>query len=149
MIVFAIDPGPEQSAYLKWDGSLIRYKGIAPNEALLRDLHLISADVLVIEQIKSYGMPVSDSVFDTVYWTGRFAQVWQPKTADCALIPRLTVKMHICHDSRAKDSNIRQALISRFGPPGTKKNPGLTYGLKADMWAAFALAVYYYDTHAK
>ena len=89
-------------------------------------------------------MSVSDSIFDTVYWTGRFREAWGDK-GFFDRIPRMTVKMHLCHNSRAKDSNIRQALIDRFGAPGTKKEQGLTYGLKADMWQAFALAVYFYD----
>ena len=40
-------------------------------------------------------------------------------------IYRKEEKMNICHTMRAKDSNIRQALIDRFGEVGTKKNPRL------------------------
>ena len=40
---------------------------------------------------------------------------------------------------KAKDSNIRQALIDRFGPVGTKKNPGWFYGVSKDVWAAIAV----------
>jgi hypothetical protein len=47
---------------------------------------------------------------------------------------------------RAKDSNIRQALIDRFGEPGTKKVPGLLYGIKKDEWSALALGVFWHDT---
>ncbi len=98
------------------------------------------------EQIKCYGMPVSDSIFDTVFWSGRFCEAW---SFEFHRVPRMDVKMHHCHNSRAGDSNIRTALIDRFGPPGTKKAPGLTYGLKKDLWAAFALAVYWVDTQGK
>jgi hypothetical protein len=38
-----------------------------------------------------------------------------------------------------------RVLKDRFGEKGTKKNPGLTYGLIADMWQAFAIAVMAYD----
>lgn len=43
-------------------------------------------------------------------------------------IPRLKVKVHLCHDSRAKDANIRQAILDRFGGKavaiGSKRQPG-------------------------
>ena len=66
-------------------------------------------------------------------------------------MPRLKVKQHICHDSRAKDSNIIQALVDRFAygqrnrGKGIKKEPGFFYGFKADIWQAFALAVTFFD----
>jgi hypothetical protein len=37
---------------------------------------------------------------------------------------------------------VRQALIDRLGPQGTKKNPGPTYGMRSHLWAALAVAVY-------
>jgi len=103
---------------------------------------------LVIEQIRSYGMAVGAEVFDTCVWTGRFIQAWGgPHT----MVPRIDVKMHLCKSPRAKDTNVRQALIDRFGPGkdkaiGTKKNPGPLYGFKRDMWAALGVAVTYWDT---
>jgi hypothetical protein len=30
-----------------------------------------------------------------------------------------------------------------FGPPGTKKFPGVLYGISNDVWAALAVAVTY------
>ena len=152
MKVLGIDPGPKQSAYIVWDGELeqIDKAQIIPNEALIDAIRKTGlwADVCIIEQIKSYGMAVSDSIFDTVYWTGRFCEAWGNK-GFFDRMPRMTVKMHLCHNSRAKDSNIRQALIDRFGEPGTKKNQGLTYGLKADLWAAFGIAVVFYDLNCE
>ena len=146
--IIAVDPGPEQSAFIVWNGHAIWAARILSNEEFLN--HLINFPhkefPLVIEQIKSMGMPVSDTIFDTVFWTGRFCQAWK---GPFFRVPRMDVKMHICNDSRAKDSNIRQALINRFGPPGTKKEMGLTYGLKKDLWQAFGLAVTFWDFYWK
>ena len=149
-IVIAIDPGPVQSAILTWNGELIGVKEIEKNGNVLHLLSEMSVinHHLVIERVASYGMPVGVDVFETVYWTGRFVQRFKTANPEspATRMPRMDVKMHICQNSRAKDSNIRQALIDRFGPPGSKKAPGLTYGLKKDLWQAFAVAVTYFDT---
>jgi len=149
-VILAIDPGPTQSAWCYWEGENLPLRfGLAPNEDVLLMLRLAPQTdtpdrwVLVIEQMCSYGMRVGREVFDTVYWSGRFHQAWG---GEVRLIPRLAVKLHICHDSRAKDANIRRALLDRFGPAGTKKAPGFLYGVKRDVWSALALAVTAYET---
>jgi hypothetical protein len=149
MKVLGIDPGTDQSAFVVFDGEKIDSKGIIPNNGLLSELNFFSSrpvkHILVIEQIRSYGMPIGATTLDTVFWSGRFWQVWD---GEKHLMPRLEVKKHLCHNGSAKDSNIRQALIDRFGPPGTKKEPGLLYGCKKDIWAALAIAVTWYDQNA-
>lgn len=143
--ILSIDPGNKQSAFVIWNGVEILEKAILPNEELLLSLNRIhvKAPTMVIEKVCSYGMAVGETIFDTVFWTGRYCQRWG--CTGWERIPRLNVKLHLCHQAKAKDSNIRQALIDRFGEPGTKNNQGLTYGLSKDMWAAFALAVYAVD----
>lgn len=144
--IMAIDPGPVQSAVVIW-ADRITHASIDVNEDLLCVLTSISGEggSIVIEMIASYGMPVGREVFETVFWIGQFYHAAKRAGANVQRVERLKVKQHLCHDSRAKDSNIRQALIDRFGEPGTKKNPGKTYGLKSDLWQAFALAVYAMD----
>ncbi len=149
--VIAIDPGPAYSALVSWNGSAIGIKKYATNEAILALLLTLKrgSDPLVIEQVASYGMPVGAEVFETVYWSGRFAQAYGAERVHRS--PRLRVKLHLCHDSRAKDGNIRQALLDRFGGKsaiGTKKAPGLLYGVSGDVWAAFGLAVCWWDNNA-
>ena len=100
---------------------------------------------VVIEMVACYGMAVGAEVFETVFWIGRF---WEIARRDIGVtrLYRKDVKMHLCNSMRAKDGNIRQALIDKLGAPGTKKNPGPTYGIKADIWAALAVAVTFAET---
>lgn len=152
MKILAIDPGSEQSAYVLWDGCSISAKGIIQN----REMSLLVAaeraitlhcDLVAIEQIQSYGMAVGAEIFETCVWTGRFMQAWLERRPESTLvrIPRKDIKIHLCGTTKAKDGNIRQALIDRLGAPGVKKAQGVTYGIKADEWAALAVAVTVFD----
>lgn len=151
--MLAIDPGPQQSAWVQYMAGAPMKAGISDNDELLRDLYRVwepLCEPVVIEMIASYGMPVGRDVFETCLWIGRFMEA-----ADGAdLVYRKDVKMHLCQSPRAKDANIRQALIDRFGPGkeaaiGKKASPGPLYGFKADMWAALAVAVTYADTQQR
>lgn len=90
-------------------------------------------------------MIVGKEVFDTCVWIGRFIELAVLKNIPVEYIYRKEEKMNLCQSMRAKDSNIRQALIDRFGIVGTKKNPGWFYGFKADIWSAYAVGVTYID----
>lgn len=86
-------------------------------------------DLLVIEMIASYGMAVGQTVFETCVWIGRFVEIASFNNIKIEYIYRKDEKMNLCHSMKAKDSNIRQALIDRFGIVGTKKNPRLVLWL--------------------
>ncbi len=133
--IFAIDPGTIESAYVFWDSGkkIILAKGIVKNNDLLTIIWDTNFNLMVIEMVASYGMPVGREVFETVFWIGRFAQA-----SPCPFhrIYRKDVKSFLCGSMKAKDGNIRQAIIDLIGSQGTKKAPGPTYGVKADEWAA-------------
>lgn len=154
MKIIAIDPGPVKSAYVFWDGVSLFSFGILDNEEYLERFKSDISDTvgaLVIEKVACYGMPVGESIFETVYWSGRFAEAFNRVDNDVHRMPRKDVKMHLCQSMRAKDSNIIQALVDRFTPlvrnkgKGTKAEPGFFYGFKKDIWQAFALAVTWMD----
>jgi hypothetical protein len=148
VIVAAIDPGPEESALVIWDGTRGSCAMYKPNDVILGWLIEVAMTSrprphLVIEKIASFGMPVGAEVFETVYWSGRFAQAYGVEHV--SRITRIEVKMHLCHTPRAKDGNIRQALIDRLGVVGTKKKPGPLFGISSHLWAALAVAITYWD----
>lgn len=144
--ILAIDPGPTQSAWIEYDAGKIGAFAKQDNQTILERLRRDnSGAVLVVEQIAAMGMSVGAEVFETVFWSGRFVEAWEP--ANWARIKRHEVKMHLCQHPRAKDGNIRQALIDLYGGDsvarGRKAAKGPLYGISGDVWAALAVAVTY------
>jgi len=151
---WAIDPGNVESAYVEVDVRTCQPLRFAKldNRDLLGLISSLGADSrVVIEQIGHYGtgMPAGATVFDTCIWIGRFIQALIP--VEAVLIKRATIKAYLCGSSKAKDSNVMQALVDRFAPcqpnhgKGTKAAPGFFYGFYKDVWQSFALAVYAVD----
>lgn len=143
MLTLAIDPGTTESGWCVFGSGKVTSSGVMQNAELLDwiggdpDLHDVA---LAIEMIASYGMAVGREVFETCVWIGRFQQAWHTPEA-VRMVYRRDVKLHLCGSPRAKDPNIRQALLDLIGPQGTKKSPGPLYGIKSHAWAALAVAV--------
>lgn len=142
--ILALDPGTDDTgwALLSLNGSVVA-SGIDANADMLERLRVHNIDPgtrLAIEMIASYGMPVGREVFETCVWIGRFKQAWRAPD-EVQLVYRKDVKLYLCGTPRAKDPNVRQALLDLLGPQGTKKAPGPTYGVKSHAWAALAVAV--------
>ena len=144
--IVAIDPGTERSALVEihWPSMKVIRAVIEPNAEILELLkYRLQWEQVVIEMIASYGMPVGAEVFETCVWIGKFLE-WSGPNA--ARLYRREVKLELCGSPRAKDANVRQALIDIYGPGkekaiGLKKTPGPLFGFKADMWAALGVAV--------
>lgn len=141
MRILSLDPGTSQTAFLVWDKGIVEF-GILPNEEMLsriKENNFGGAELCAIEWIASYGMPVGKEVFETCLFIGRMIErVRMPYK----LIYRKDVKMFLCGTMRAKDANVRQALIDLVGVQGTKKNPGPTFGITSHTWSALAIALY-------
>ena len=156
MKILAIDPGNIESGYAIIeipDFKLIEF-GKVKNEELLADIedrfvYDTTIDAVAIEMVASYGMAVGKSVFDTCVWIGRFVQALANDGVD--YVYRKDEKMCLCGSMKAKDSNIRQALIDRYAKhdfkngKGVKKNPDTFYGVSKDVWQAIAVGVTYYE----
>lgn len=147
MNIVAIDPGPERSAILKWNGDRVVNPMIL-NNGEIRDCVASMAvpEMLAVEMIACYGMPVGAETFNTCLFIGQLKEIWLQKLKPFQLVYRREVKMHFCGTMKAKDPNIRQALIDKFGPVGTRKSPGKLYGVSSHLWAALAVAVYVQET---
>lgn len=157
-MILAIDPGNIKSGfvYLNDDLSVVD-KGKIDNENLLECIESEDFNLnchIAIEMIASYGMPVGAEVFETCVWIGRYIQAFKCHyNKEPKFIYRKDEKLNICQSMKANDASIKQALVDRFAKgqknygKGTKKEPGFFYGFKADIWAAMAVGVTYYDMY--
>ncbi len=155
--LLAIDPGSTESGYVVYDVEQDRFidHGKIVNQAMLELIatNRLKSESVAIEMIASYGMPVGAEVFNTCVWIGHFSQVfisnWKKYGGGLRYIYRREVKLTLCGSPRAKDSNVRQAIIDRYPQTGggktpqvgTKKQPGPLYGFKADIWQAAGVAL--------
>ncbi len=150
--ILAIDPGTEQSGWCAFDGEHVNASGVMENPELLtclqRPQFSLNGYRLAIEMVASYGMPVGREVFETVRWIGRFQQAWHAPD-EVTLVYRKDIKLQLCGTTKAKDANIRQALLDMFPRTGggktpqigIKAKPGPLYGVSSHAWAALAVAV--------
>ena len=150
--LYGIDPGPESSAIVGLDLDAKPFMvQIWDNVRILEYLRfnarrLPCDDLLAIESMASYGMPVGEPVFASCYWIGRFAEAWGGRVR---LIKAPSVRDHLCGTPRGKKAHVRQALLDRYERSGggakpeigTKGQPGPLYGLKSHAWSALAVAV--------
>ena len=145
--IFAIDVGTTESGYVimrfdKDDIKLLSFGKIA-NEALMQIIKNNDYDQLVYEQFQSFGMAVGESTIESILWNGRLIQAAIDRGIPVDRIYRKEEKLCL----RAKDANIRQALIDRYAKTdkkngkGTKKEPDVFFGVKKDVWSAIAVGV--------
>lgn len=155
MRILGIDPGTTESGWVIYDTEKhsIIDKGIWDNERVLDSIADFCFDVLSIEMVASYGMPVGKETFETVYWIGRFAQLSESINRYVRRYYKKTdINPSICFNANVKDAMIRRALLDMFPKTGggkepsigTKKHPGPLYGINSHMFPALAVAL----THA-
>lgn len=145
-MITAIDPGTEKSAVLTLSHGCACNPEIMDNskvlEAARNGAFINGSGLVAIEMIACYGMPVGREVFETCLLIGRLLEALERDKIPTRLVYRRDVKIHLCGSMKAKDANIRQALIDKYGAPGTKRNPGPTFGVTSHLWSALAIADY-------
>lgn len=143
MIVFAVDPGSSESAIVAFDGRTIHFASVLPNDKLLAMVRAsngaLSGKRFVIERIGHYGtgMPAGETIYETVYFSGNLEEAARMVGAKPEYVKRPTVKTHLCGNPRAKDANVRQALVDKYGPEFMKqlKNDDLRSAMAVADWA--------------
>lgn len=164
MNILSIDPGTTKSAWLIYDttGKVLSH-GIESNEETLQKVRfwgrrINSGDIdqpeqIVIEDIEGFGLAVGKETFRTILWSGRLIEAWQHGDSQIPfyLLTRRAVKLHLCGTNRAKDANIRQSILDKFGDKqiaiGNKANPGPLYGITSHEWSALAVGITWTDLY--
>lgn len=145
--ILAIDPGPQQSGFCLFDGTVIS-AGIVPNADMLAIVADDQSDVLAIEKVVSYGRAVGQEVFDTCEWAGRLRQAWGSPDETVG-VTRLEVKKALGLPGSSNDAAVNKRLQEVVGPKGTKAAPGPTYGVSSHAWPALGVAYTVFKRHAQ
>ena len=153
MKLLAIDSGTYESAWVLFEHPHVLAHDIEPNVNVLGTINRYALLPVWLEMIASYGMPVGAEVFETAVWIGRFMEAACLNGSRVERVTRVQVKTHLCHSARAKDSNVWQAILDRFGGKaaavGNKAAAGPLYGITSHARAALAVALYAHDCSRK
>lgn len=156
--VLAIDPGNRNSGWVVMSGrEFIAGNASEANEDMfdvIKSHGVGDGCCVVCEWIQSYGMPVGKEVFETCWWVGRFAQYAHMHATPFTRVFRKDVKMHLCGQAKAKDANVRMAILDLYPASGggktpqigTKSQPGPLRGVTSHMWPAVGLALTFQES---
>lgn len=126
--LLAIDPGDKISAWVvfaPWkqpDKHLAPFRvggfGRAKNADLRNAMGKFSTEQrathrMIIEMLRARGMPTANQEFETCVQIGMFRKLWLPGLWSYAF--RGDIKLCLCGMARAKDTNVRSALIELWG----------------------------------
>lgn len=152
--IVAIDPGTSESGYCALRDGVPAAFGTVANIELLQILRSIrpSADAqttVAIEQMQSYGGPVSTDVFQTLIWSGRLQEAAETSGFAVVYLPRVRVKTHLCRKPNATDAEVWAAVCDRYGVAYSRgKQPAkgtVLHGITGDARQALALGLLLHD----
>ena len=163
--ILALDPGSSETGWvlMEDDGAVLAH-GKDANQQLLEwyrctlvndDEALEAGDLVVLEFMSPRGMATSEHEFDALWWAGRLTEALdETGLVRIERVSREEVKFVLLRARNVKgaDAAIRTVLIDRYAAGGgkgsavgTKAQPGPLYGIKADEWAALAVACAWRD----
>ncbi len=146
MRILGIDPGPRTSGIVEVEIDcyklLVRMADKAMENDEVLELARHTSCLVAIEAIECLYAHVGKETVRTIRFVGNLEEAAQKSVT----FSPSDVKKIVCLTGSAKDPAVRQALIDRFGSPGTKKEPGQTHGVTSHAWRALAVAVAAHDT---
>lgn len=120
--ILAIDPGTSKTGYTILDQETmvpIRFAKI-PNEEMLELLKTLVEDHPLVANVVcefpvARGQMAGNDLFATIEYAGRYHQICEDLGVPFHKFDRKDVKMTVCGNNRAKDPQVRQALIDLYG----------------------------------
>ncbi len=117
--ILAIDPGPEMSAWILYNGKEPGLSRHQENALLEQEICLayIRGAALVYEEIVFAGIATLQSmghILKTSEWIGRFKQTYH-HDANCFGVTNREIRLHLCGTMRANGTAISAALYDRYG----------------------------------
>ena len=151
-MILCIDPGAKQSGCVLLSSTgEVESAGMRTNPEIIELLReakrLTEHDVLVIEMMENFGKTLGTDALRTVWWSGRFSEAWLDRAGVLHEMPRREVKLALCGSMRAKDPNVRAALIDLYGGEVETKKGGKLGKVKSHAWQALALGVVHLGLH--
>lgn len=139
-LVMFVDPGPLQSgvAIIGIDNFEPIHTTIMSNDQLLAFEHPLRC-VVGIEMPVCYGGKIGASTLHTCRVVGQLQQSLRPLPV--ILMSRPEVLRQATGQPSAKKGAAWEVMVERFGEPGTKRNPGLLYGISSHARDAYEGAV--------
>ena len=136
IIILAIDPGPEHSAYCEWHNG-IRATGWLPNDQLAA--LFIPGRTYVLESPQAQDRPFGKLFRDTVIWAGRYIEAITSRGLPLVEVDERDARTWIVGARTATNAALKQCLKNHFGDTiqaacacGTGRVPGKRPGtLKA------------------
>lgn len=125
-MIVAIDPGSTESAYVGYHNGKLVWFDKVENANMVDSIRCYAAEPdithLAIEMPACYGMAVGKSIFETCRWVGIFQHAFGIERTHLVYRKARNIDegvdgvcMHLCKNNRAKDPNIRQAIIDLYG----------------------------------
>ena len=161
MRILAIDPGTERSGWVvtgQGNPPPVEHWAIDANADLLSRIRVYALPIFhvaVIERFAAYDRRIGNETIEAIRWGAKFEQVLEDARGIVPILMlRRDVKRQLCTRVTARDADVREALIERYGPGktkaiGKKAAKGPLYGVKRDVWAALALAVAWQEMEAE
>jgi hypothetical protein len=151
MIIIGIDAGCGHSAAVVLNVEPDKLPDVLshadlPNPEFLEWLWNEPADLVVLECMLSNG-GASREVLDTAYWNGRYWTAAEFSGKAVAGLTRRAVLKLLFGKEKGNDAAVTQYCAEAYGckgwrdATGTKKNPGILYGIVSHRWQALGVGL--------